>query len=335
METLTRSLVHDGRFVESASLRKEAEGYKYFFRPEWFRQAVTEKNWADAEKIISEMAKTDKATRSYFTAVMFLERGMPERAKPEIDVLRQGNQSKRNDRQRDLRLWEVQGRYECQTGNGEAGVKLLKRTIDKTKDDYAHHAWGGGAYYMETWGTAALEAGIATQAEEAFQEALAHDAGSVRGALGLWALCDRLGRTDEAVRHPPVDWRDVLRAFVAAAACNDYSWSRPNRRFVWQGLYLPGLHSEDIGEVVIAIDTSGSVGDRGPVISFVSGDMGTAVAVNRQHLRAFDLRTVSRSGSTPPSSPRSASSTSSTPRESPGTPTSTRSPRSDTASGSE
>jgi tetratricopeptide (TPR) repeat protein len=218
METLTRSLVHDGRFVEAASLRKEAEGYKYHFRPEWFRHAVAEKNWADAEKVVSDLSKTDKPTRAYFTAVLFLERGMPERARAEIDVLKQGNQSKRNDRLRDLRLWEVQGRYECQTGNGEAGVKLLRRTIDKTKDDYAHHAWGGGAYYMEVWGTAALEAGIASEAEEAFQEALAHDAGSVRGALGLWALCDRLGRTEEADRYLKVAHRCWAKAESGAFA---------------------------------------------------------------------------------------------------------------------
>ena len=147
------------------------------------------------------MAKTDKVNRAYYTAAIALERGQPERAKAELDILRQTNQSKRNDRQRELRLWEIQGRYECQTGNGEAGVKLLKRTIDKTKDDYGHHAWGGGAYYMEVWGTAALEAGIASEAEEAFQEALAHDAGSVRGALGLWAISGRLDRAEEASRY--------------------------------------------------------------------------------------------------------------------------------------
>ncbi len=201
METLTRSLVHDGRFIEANALRKEAEGYKYFFRPEWFRQAVAERNWAGAEKLASEMAKTDKVNRAYYTAVIALERGQSERAKAELDVLKQTNQSKRNDRQRELRLSEIQGRYECQTGNGEAGVKLLKRTIDKTKDDYQHHAWGGGAYYMEVWGTGALEAGLASEAEEAFQEALAHDAGSVRGALGLWALSSRLDRAEEASRY--------------------------------------------------------------------------------------------------------------------------------------
>ncbi len=81
------------------------------------------------------------------------------------------------------------------------------RVVDKTKDDFTHHAWGNGAVYMELWGIAALEGGVAKEAEEAFQEALAHDAGSVRGALGLAALCDRLGRSDEAARYLKVAHR--------------------------------------------------------------------------------------------------------------------------------
>jgi hypothetical protein len=37
-------------------------------------------------------------------------------------------------------------------------------------------------------------------AEEAFLEALAHDPGSVRGALGMQVLCERQGRAEEARR---------------------------------------------------------------------------------------------------------------------------------------
>ena len=51
----------------------------------------------------------------------------------------------------------------------------------------------------------------------------------------------------------------MLREFVAGHARNDYTWARPNRRFVAQGLYLPGLHSEELGDVVLAVDTSGSI----------------------------------------------------------------------------
>jgi len=69
-----------------------------------------------------------------------------------------------------------------------------------------------------------------------------------------------LGRAVEHVLRPPQDWKEVLREFVSSQARNDYSWARPNRRFLWQGLYLPGLHSVELGEVVIAIDTSGRSG---------------------------------------------------------------------------
>lgn len=67
-------------------------------------------------------------------------------------------------------------------------------------------------------------------------------------------------RLVEEVLHPALDWRDVLRAFVSQHARNDYSWSPPNRRFIHAGLYLPGLRSEELGDVVLAIDTSGSIG---------------------------------------------------------------------------
>ena len=53
---------------------------------------------------------------------------------------------------------------------------------------------------MEAWGTAALHAGKDDVAEEAFLEALAHDHGSVRAALGMQALCEKQGRSDEALK---------------------------------------------------------------------------------------------------------------------------------------
>ncbi len=200
METLTRSLVHDGRFAEAKGIKAKAEGYKYAYRPEWFRMAVAERDWAGCEKLVEQFRRTDKANGAYYAAIVSLEKGDVEQAGREVDTLRQAQQSRKTDKNLERRLWEVQGRYLCQKGDGEAGLKLLRKLIDATKNDFAHHAWGNGAVYMESWGIAALEAGNAVEAEEAFQEALAHDSGSVRGALGLWALCDRLGRADEAAR---------------------------------------------------------------------------------------------------------------------------------------
>jgi hypothetical protein len=88
----------------------------------------------------------------------------------------------------------------------------MQRAVDKTKDNYSDHGWGHGAFYMEVWGIGALEAGNAAAAEEAFLEALAHDAGSARGALGMQALCDRLGRSEEAHRFAQLAERCWARA---------------------------------------------------------------------------------------------------------------------------
>ena len=66
---------------------------------------------------------------------------------------------------------------------------------------------------------------------------------------------------DELLK-PQIDWREVLREFITSTcAGSDYStWQRPNRRFVSVGAYMPSGISEKVGELVIAIDTSGSIG---------------------------------------------------------------------------
>ena len=201
LETLMRSLIHDGRFAEARAVKDEAvkNGYKGVdWQLHFFRLHLAERAWADAEKIVVDIRKTDKASASYLTALINLDKGETQRASAEVDVLRQEQQKKKNDRKLEQRTWEVQGRLMCQQNSGEAGAKLMQRCADKMKDDYSAHAWGHGAYFMEQWGIGALEGGNAVMAEEAFLEALAHDAGSVRGALGMQALCDRLGRSDEA-----------------------------------------------------------------------------------------------------------------------------------------
>src|SRR5262249_18649347 len=99
------------------------------------------------------------------------------------------------------RVWETQGMLLCKSGAPDLGLKLLAKAVEKSKNDYSHHVWGNGAYYMELCGAEALATGKTDIAEEAFLEALAHDPGSVRGAMALQILCERTGRTEEARRY--------------------------------------------------------------------------------------------------------------------------------------
>ena len=64
--------------------------------------------------------------------------------------------------------------------------------------------------------------------------------------------------------EPQVNWREVMRDFVQTTCSgSDYStWQRPSRRYIGMGHYLPSGISEAVGELVIAGDMSGSIGQR-------------------------------------------------------------------------
>lgn len=59
---------------------------------------------------------------------------------------------------------------------------------------------------------------------------------------------------------PKVRWAEALSRFMTERSPDDYSWQRPNRRFIGGGLFMPSRQSNDtLGEIVVAIDTSGSM----------------------------------------------------------------------------
>ena len=112
-------------------------------------------------------------------------------------------------------------------------------------------------------GTRGSDAGLSpsevTAEEQAWDEAM-HQAASLAKAEGKLP-----GAVKETVRSAHVtklDWRALLRRYMADAAKSDYSWSAPNRRFIDSGLYLPSIRSEGIGTLAVIIDTSGSLPAR-------------------------------------------------------------------------
>lgn len=85
---------------------------------------------------------------------------------------------------------------------------------------------------------------------------------------------------------PKVNWRHELRDFISTTcAGSDYAtWSRPNRRFVGAGLYLPSGVSQQVEELVVGVDTSGSIG--GSALSgFLSEVAGICEQVKPKRLR--------------------------------------------------
>lgn len=62
-----------------------------------------------------------------------------------------------------------------------------------------------------------------------------------------------------AMHQSQVAWTELLRRFMYAHSKSDYTWARPNTRYIHQGLYMPTLDNPTMPSVVLSIDTSGSM----------------------------------------------------------------------------
>ena len=79
-------------------------------------------------------------------------------------------------------------------------------------------------------------------------------------------LAGRLGanvpRQIQDLLTPKVNWRDELRDFVTSSikGKDEFTWRRLNRRNLANDFITPSVENETIGRVIVAIDTSGSIG---------------------------------------------------------------------------
>ncbi|OUV41197.1 MAG: hypothetical protein CBC71_05865 [Rhodobacteraceae bacterium TMED111] len=98
------------------------------------------------------------------------------------------------------------------------------------------------------------------------QKELAKDIDDVirQGALVAGKVGSGGNRTLEEFLEPQVDWREVLRDFITdTCAGGDFStYNKPNRRYLHLDIIMPSGVSEKVEELVLAVDTSGSIGQR-------------------------------------------------------------------------
>jgi predicted metal-dependent peptidase len=94
--------------------------------------------------------------------------------------------------------------------------------------------------------------------EKDINEAL-HQGGILAGRLGA-----KVPRAIKDLLVAKVDWRDALRDFwsTVVRGKDEFSWKSYDMRRYSMGMLLPVSISETIGEVIVAIDTSGSIGQR-------------------------------------------------------------------------
>ena len=84
-----------------------------------------------------------------------------------------------------------------------------------------------------------------------------------------------------------IDWRAELRKFIRnTCAGKDYStYNRPNRRYLGTGIIMPSGISDQIGELIFAIDMSGSTGVGRVRSHFMSEAIDACKAANPEKVR--------------------------------------------------
>ena len=93
------------------------------------------------------------------------------------------------------------------------------------------------------------------------------------------------------IRNPTIDWRTHLLRFLQKTTQGGHDWSRPNRRHIHRGLYLPSHQGEALN-IAVGIDASGSCVDQVP--QFLSELYGILKSFDRVTVRVLTFDTEIR-----------------------------------------
>lgn len=84
--------------------------------------------------------------------------------------------------------------------------------------------------------------------------------------LAAVSACGGVGNLPGGIRRrvtdlvaPVISWKELIQQQIQSTQKSDYSWSRPSRRNQNNGIFFPGMKYGESIDVVIGIDTSGSI----------------------------------------------------------------------------
>jgi predicted metal-dependent peptidase len=131
-------------------------------------------------------------------------------------------------------------------GEGETNIDDALRGMDKEMDGHDFD------------GVVEMDAEQLKKLEGEIDKAL-RQGGMLAGRMG-----SKMPRAIGDMLDPKVDWREVLREFVQSAmrGKDEHTWRKMSKPYLANDMYIPSMHSETMGELIVAIDTSGSINNE-------------------------------------------------------------------------
>jgi predicted metal-dependent peptidase len=81
-------------------------------------------------------------------------------------------------------------------------------------------------------------------------------------ASGAGNIPGGVKRMIKELTEPVMDWRELLQQQIQSTIKSDFTWARPSRRSWHMDAVMPGMKPGEQIDVVIGIDTSGSITDK-------------------------------------------------------------------------
>jgi predicted metal-dependent peptidase len=154
-----------------------------------------------------------------------------------------------DEKYRDLTSNEVYDLlYEEQEKNGDQGYETMDVHMEPGKGDPNEGDGDGEDGKGAPNGPVQISKDEAKQLSDDMKQA---GAGNVPGGVK---------RLLKDLLEPEMDWRELLQMDIDSAFKSDFTFARPNRKASSMGgIVLPGLDTDTMIKVAIAIDTSGSI----------------------------------------------------------------------------
>ena len=161
---------------------------------------------------------------------------------------------------------------------------LLDRMIDEHMDGDDEQD-GGGDGDQEGKGRPRLSKEERQQIKDEIKEAMlaaasASDAGNIPAGVK---------RLIQELTEPKMNWRELLRMQLESTIKSDFTWMRASRKGWHMDAVMPGMKVDPMIDIAIAIDASGSIGERmlKDFLGEIQGIMDSFPAY-RIHLFTFD-----------------------------------------------
>ena len=139
--------------------------------------------------------------------------------------------------------------------------KILKQEQEDNPDDSDQGEGEGNGAGLDEHDWEGAQEMDADEQRELAQEI---DQAIRQGALTAGKVGSGGNRAIDQLLQPEVNWREVMREFITETCrgTDDSTWRQPSRRHMAMGMLRPSGITERVGELVIAIDTSGSIGQQ-------------------------------------------------------------------------